>query len=114
MPSRSRPPSTDSDSGPTSPAPSRQNVYSRGVGRYGLEGMREAALKADWAEIPASLIIDAILAVTRVGDGITFSRTSDGGAFSLTILSGGKSAKVWPNTEEQCAEVLQQIITGAS
>ena len=108
MPSRSRPPSTDSDSGPTSPAPSRQNVYSRGVGRYGLEGMREAALKADWAEIPASLIIDAI------GDGITFSRTSDGGAFSLTILSGGKSAKVWPNTEEQCAEVLQQIITGAS
>lgn len=106
-----------SHGGPTAHAPSaseaRAGFNSRGVGRYGLGSAGESREPVRWADVQPELIVDAVQAVTGVGDAIMFSVTTDGGAYSVTVMSGGKSDKAWPKTAEACAEVLLQVVAAA-
>jgi hypothetical protein len=84
------------------------------VAKYDLEHGQQFKTSLSWAEVDAAAIVDAIVACTDVGDALMFSRTSDGGAYSITVMSGGKSAKVWPSEPEQAADVLRGIIERAA
>jgi hypothetical protein len=43
----------------------------------------------DWRDVDRDVIARAIADVVAAGDAITFSRTRDGGAYSVTVLSDG-------------------------
>lgn len=64
---------------------------------------------ADWGEIPNQVIRDAVCAVTNAGGAIMFGRTSDKGAFSITVLDGDERVREWPHTAEECEQSLRWI-----
>lgn len=64
-----------------------------------------------WVDADASSLHDAVCAVTDNGEAIILSRTSDGGALSITIISGSDKHRWYPNSvamiEEDLAEILE-------
>jgi hypothetical protein len=102
-------PHTSRTTGPTAHGPSNRPKPRGDVGKYDLDTGWQQKDGLSWAEVAASVIADAITAVTDVGDALMFSRTSDGGAYSITVMSGGKSAKVWPSDAAAAADILLSI-----
>lgn len=43
----------------------------------------------DWGDVDGDIIARAVRSVVSAGDAITFSRTRDGGAYSVTVLADG-------------------------
>jgi hypothetical protein len=84
------------------------------VDKYDLETGLQFKETLSWADVPAASIVDAVVAVTGVGDALMFSRTSDGGAYSITVMSGGKAAKVWPSDPDGANDVLLKLIERAA
>jgi hypothetical protein len=101
-------------SGPTVQAGGSGRRYRGDVGKYDLDTGLQFKDSLSWAQVRAEAIIDAIVAVTDVGDALMFSRTSDGGAYSITVMSGGKSAKVWPSEPEAAETVLTTLTARAA
>lgn len=64
---------------------------------------------ADWGEVPNQVLRDAIVSVTNAGAAIMFGRTSDKGAFSITILDGDERIREWPHTVDECEQSLRWI-----
>lgn len=102
-----------SSSGPTAITPSIANVYSKGVSRYGLSQHSGSGDVVTWELIDPQAIWGAIAAVTAAGDALMFSRTTDGGAYSITVMSGGKADKIWPKTTEEVHAVLTLLMERA-
>lgn len=107
-------PHTSRTNGPPANAGANRGGRSGGVGRYDLDHGLQFKDGLSWVDVEAAAIIDAIVAVTDVSDAIMFSRTSDGGAYSITVMSGGKSAKVWPSDPGAAADVLRSITERAA
>lgn len=63
-----------------------------------------------WSQVNGPLIKDCIGFVTASGDAITFGRTTDGGALSVTILSGNDRLKDYASTVAEAEEMLLSII----
>jgi hypothetical protein len=83
------------------------------VDKYDLEFGYQVAEPLSWSAVDAAAIVDAIVAVTDVGDALMFSKTTQGAAYSITVMSGGKSAKVWPADPESATDILRSIIERA-
>lgn len=43
----------------------------------------------DWGDVDPATVVAAIRAVVAAGDAITFTRSRDGGAYSVTVLADG-------------------------
>lgn len=71
----------------------------KGTHRYAsLEGA-DVKTTISFGDCDAELLYRTIEAVTDAGDAMVLGRTSDGGALSLRILSGGQSfASYFPTT----------------
>lgn len=96
------------------PTAHRSRVLNRGnVAKYDLDHGAQVTEPCSWTEIDAALIADVVASVTRIGDAIMFSLTSDHGAFSVTLMSGGKSVKQWPSDAEGCSALLTKIMVAA-
>lgn len=63
----------------------------------------------DWA--PSELLADAIVSVTGDGAALLLSKTSDGGALSLTILDGTHRLKWYPASEPELRDILEMLRT---
>jgi len=59
---------------------------------------------ADAAGLAATIDV-----VTLYGAAITLARTSDGGAFSVTIIDNGEYSRNYPHTVEELEALLQAI-----
>lgn len=80
-----------------------------GVDKYDLDHGWQATEGVKWAEVDAALIADCIAAVTGASDAIMFACTSDGGAYSVTVMSGGRSVKAWPSDKDGVEALLLNI-----
>jgi hypothetical protein len=64
----------------------------------------------EWDSVPNQLLRDAICAVTGRGAAIMLSRTSDGGALSITVLDGGERIKEYPRDADECEATLRWLV----
>jgi len=64
----------------------------------------------DWRLVDVGILGACVASVTRAGDCISFSVTSDGGAGVVTILSTGAPVKKYPPSV-QAAEALLKRLT---
>ena len=78
--------------------------------RYGRLGdSRGAAEKASWEDADQEELWRTIIAVTEAGDALTLSKTMDGGAVSLTILSGSERIRNYAHGADEIADLLARI-----
>lgn len=64
-----------------------------------------------WREVDAECLAAAVAAVTDAGHAITFGRTSDGGALSLTLLVAGTPHKTYPSSAAQAEDLLTRLVS---
>jgi hypothetical protein len=62
-----------------------------------------------WTDANPLELLDAIAGVTGAGDAIVFSRTSDGGALVVSVLSGNDRRKFYPDSADAIGHALRQI-----
>lgn len=89
---------------PTAPGASR---YAR------VPVSKPQATAASWEEADADLLWRAITAVTNAQDAIMLSRTRDGGAVVLTILSESERVKSYATGEEEIRTLLTSVLEAA-
>lgn len=78
--------------------------------RYARLGTRqEVSAKATWEDANADDLWRTVYQVTNSGDAIMFSRTRDGGAVVLTVLSGDDRQKAYATGEEEVASLLADV-----
>lgn len=63
----------------------------------------------DWDAADPHQLLAAIVNWTRSGNAVTFGRTSDGGALSLTLLCGGERLKRYASNAEDLAQLLTAL-----
>ena len=68
-----------------------------------------AAEKASWEDADQEELWRTIIAVTEAGDALTLSKTMDGGAVSLTILSGSERIRNYAHGADEIADLLARI-----
>lgn len=81
-----------------------------GAEKYNTNSRSAVHEKVDVTEADHKLLADVVELVTLDGDCIMFSRTSDGGALHVRILSEGVVAKWYPSTVQELTTVLEGIV----
>ena len=92
----------------TEPAPRRlqgrgshlRPLVNRSGGRQGMDRFRD---------VPQDLWLAAITGCLESGSGLLVSRTSDGGAVSLTLYEGDERSRSYSSTSDELAEALAVI-----
>lgn len=85
-----------------------------GSGRdYGAVGGGRVAGALSYCDADLDLLSQCIEAVTQSGDALLFSRTSDGGALSVRVLSGGRTHAFYPTSFTALNELLTEIMVTA-
>jgi hypothetical protein len=77
--------------------------------RYAKAAGNKANTAIAWEAVDGRAIKAAISAITACGDAITFGRTQDGGALSITVLTGADRPKFYPTTVEEAEDTLAQL-----
>lgn len=67
--------------------------------------------RASWTWADAEMLQDALVSVTGDGAALLLSKTSDGGALSLTILDGTHRLKWYPASEPELRDILEMLRT---
>jgi uncharacterized protein YcgI (DUF1989 family) len=81
-----------------------------GAGRYGSLGADKPSTEmASWEDADQEEIWRTIIAVTNAGDGITLSKTRDGGALSIVLLSGDQRVRLYARGADEVSERLKEI-----
>jgi hypothetical protein len=81
-----------------------------GAGRYDrVASSASHKAVATWEEADPDTVWRTICEVTEAGDALTFSRTRDGGAVTLTVLSGDQRVRQYATGAEEIAELLQLV-----
>jgi len=62
-----------------------------------------------WGAVDEVAVHATIAAVTDAGDGIIISRTSDGGAGVLTLLTSSDKVKIYVSSSEEAYRELKEI-----
>jgi hypothetical protein len=73
------------------------------------ERMSRPRSAVSWAEVTAASIAGFVTAITNAGSACILGRTSDGGALSITVLSGNERFREWPHTADEATEVLEYL-----
>lgn len=66
----------------------------------------------DWDAADPELLLRAVVNWTRAGNALTFGRTSDGGALSVTLLHGGERLKRYAGTADDLRDLLTAVAGG--
>jgi len=80
-----------------------------GKEKYNTTSRSGVHARCDVQECDPHLLARVVELVTTDGDCIMFSRTSDGGALHIRVLSEGTVAKWYPSTNEELQDVLEGI-----
>ena len=86
------------------------NGSTTGGGRYARLGGTKPKTTIAWAQVAGPKIKECIGFVTSCGDAITFGRTTDGGALSVTVLSGPDRIKQYATTVSEAEALLDEVI----
>lgn len=90
----------------SSSSSTRSNAKSQ---RYTGSGKAGADRGLYFSECDPATLRLCVDAVTRAGDAVLLARTSDGGAFSVRVLSDGQVFKSWPSSLEELHETLNML-----
>lgn len=63
-----------------------------------------------YGQIDGNTLRECVARVTERGDAILFGRTSDGGALSIQVLTGGKAEKFYVSDASELMELVTGII----
>lgn len=78
-----------------------------GRNTFGNGARPEQAGSCAFAEVAGlGATLDALV---RDGDAIILGRTSDGGAYSITILCDGAKERAYPHTQDELDEAFRRI-----
>lgn len=93
----------------------RRNKQNTRANRDASSGLRNTPpprtrSTVEWDSIPNQILRDAICAVTSRGAAIMLSRTSDGGALSITVLDGSERIKEYPRDADECEQTLKWLV----
>ena len=80
------------------------------VSKYARLSEGHGAAPITWEEVDGRLIKAALVASTEDGCALIFSKTSDGGALSLTILAGTDRHKKYAKSVELAESLLHEVI----
>lgn len=80
------------------------------VSKYAALAERNATGAVSWEEVDGRLIKAALVAATEDGCALIFSKTSDGGALSLTVLAGHDRNKLYAKTGDIAESQLQELV----
>lgn len=67
-----------------------------------------------YGQVDGDLLRECVERVTNRGDAVLFGRTSDGGALSVQILTGGKAEKFYVTDASELLELLQGLIAAVT
>lgn len=76
---------------------------------HALLGLKVVERRIQWADVSADTLAQAVAHWTEGGHAITFGCTSDGGALSISLLSGGKPFKLYAATAEEAEALLERV-----
>lgn len=62
-----------------------------------------------WGDVDADSIRAAVANLTHHGHALTLGRTSDGGAYSMTCLTGAAPIKLYASSASACEDLLTRI-----
>lgn len=74
-----------------------------------LFGEETSAKPFDWTHAHPDELAAAVVRWTDLGNAITFGRTSDGGAVSVTLLAGGQRHKLYAADEDALSAILTRL-----
>ncbi len=78
--------------------------------RYHLVGGSEQShAQATWEDAEPDDLWRTVTAIVNAGDAVTLGRTRDGGALSLTILSGDERIRRYARGDVEVKELLAEI-----
>lgn len=83
---------------------------SNGHQKLNFRNNTQALFPVHYSDADAKQVLLAIDAVTRAGGALMFGITSDGGAFSVVVLSSDGKAKEYPHTADELRDTLQAIV----
>jgi hypothetical protein len=88
-----------------------KNPYERASGPDlgALLGLQAKAGSIMWDHVDGQLLHAAVANWTAGGHAITLGKTSDGGALSISLLSGGKPYKLYAATADEANDLLTRI-----
>lgn len=66
---------------------------------------------ADYAALPADVMLALIAAVTGLGISITFGYTRDGGAYYLSLYHEGESDRIYIRPNEDPEDQLRALVS---
>lgn len=80
------------------------------VSKYARLSERGAGVPVSWKDVSGPLIKGALAQATDDGCALIFSKTTDGGALSLTILDGARREKLYAKSIAQAEALLSELI----
>lgn len=80
------------------------------VSKYAALAERNGTGAVSWEEVDGRLIKSALVAATEDGCALIFSKTSDGGALSLTVLAGTDRNKLYAKSVEIAESQLRELV----
>lgn len=63
-----------------------------------------------YGQVAGDTLRDCVEGITNRGDAVLFGRTTDGGALSIQVLSGGKAMKFYVTDGSELLELLTGLI----
>lgn len=91
---------------------SKQQATGEGNARY-ERNSKHSRERCSISEVGRELLADAIHAVTRAGDLLSFGRTADGGAWVISVYSNGKRYPDYASTAEELERLLIGLVEAA-
>lgn len=80
------------------------------ISKYARLSESASAGPVGWEEVDGRLIKAALVAATEDGCALIFSKTSDGGALSVTLLAGQDRHKKYAKSAELAESLLHELI----
>lgn len=96
----------------TNPGRNGRSVPKTKASPYGMpatSATENPAVASSMSTIPEGLLEEVVDQVAMRGDLISFSRTSDGGAWCIYVRSSGEVFKWYPHTTTELRDLLQNV-----
>lgn len=90
--------------------PGKKHGKTSGSGKWSQYGGARRGAEADWGAVDPGLLLDAVRAITAVGDAVLFGVTRSGGTLVCTVCSGEERLKLYATTIEEMHEHLKGLV----
>lgn len=94
----------------TDKLPAREPNIRRNAEQRKRDFSKRPQKSVQWSEVGNQLLRDTVCAIADSGAAIMFGRTSDGGAYSITVLDGDSKIREWPHTVDECETTLRWLV----